>query len=329
MENRSAAIELMNKYGKDKIPFLFVIDFEMMQPRVFALGEIDNSKILFNVNGKKNYVDEPFSSKIVSFKKEPVIYQHYFNAFNLVMKNILSGNTYLCNLTFPTKVEINLSLKEIFFASRANYKLFYDNLFTVFSPECFVKIINGKIYSFPMKGTIDASIPNAREKILNDEKELAEHTTIVDLIRNDLSIVSENVVVEEFRYVEEIATNQKNLLQVSSRISGELPSNYHSRIGEIIFNLLPAGSISGAPKKRTVEIIKEAESYNRGYYTGVFGIFDGKNVDSAVMIRFIEKDNDQLIYKSGGGITFQSNPLLEYQELIDKVYLPIKLFNEF
>jgi para-aminobenzoate synthetase component 1 len=180
-----------------------------------------------------------------------------------------------------------------------------------------------------MKGTIDASIPNAREKILNDEKELAEHTTIVDLIRNDLSIVSEYVDVEEFRFVEEISTNQKNLLQVSSRISGELPSIYHSRIGEIIFNLLPAGSISGAPKKRTVEIIKEAESYNRGYYTGVFGIFDGKNLDSAVMIRFIEKDNDRLIYKSGGGITFQSNPLLEYQELIDKVYLPINRFNEF
>ncbi|MBS3945123.1 MAG: aminodeoxychorismate synthase component I [Melioribacter sp.] len=323
MENKSSAIELMNEFGRKKIPFLFIIDFEMESPHVIKLAEVDVNKILYNVNEAKNYNRGLTTTKELSFKKLPPSYDEYSYAFKIVMDHIKAGNTYLCNLTFPTGIEINFSLLELFYASRAKYKLYYDDQFIVFSPECFVKIENGKIYSFPMKGTIDASIPNAKEKILCDEKELAEHTTIVDLIRNDLSIVSSNVVVEEFRYVEEITTNQKNLLQVSSKISGELPENFPSQIGDIIFSILPAGSISGAPKKKTVEIIKEAENYKRGFYTGVFGIFDGNNLESAVMIRFIEKVENQYYFKSGGGITFLSDPSSEYNELIDKVYAPI------
>lgn len=76
-------------------------------------------------------------------------------------------------------------------------------------------------------------------------------------------------------------------------------------------------------QKKTVEILKEIEGYERGFYTGVFGIFDGKNLDSAVMIRFIEKDKDgNLFYKSGGGITCDSDCKSEYEEMIDKIYLP-------
>ncbi len=313
----------MNKLGKNKIPFLFIIDFEMENPHVIKLAEVDANKILYNVNEAKNYNRGLTTTKELFFKKLPISYYEYSHAFKIVMNHIKAGNTYLCNLTFPTSIKMNFSLLQLFHASRARYKLYYDDQFIVFSPECFVKIENGIIYSFPMKGTIDASIPNAKEKILHDEKELAEHTTIVDLIRNDLSIVSSNVALEEFRYVEEIITNQKNLLQVSSKISGELPENYRSQIGEIIFNLLPAGSISGAPKKKTVEILKEAENYKRGFYTGVFGIFDGNNLDSAVMIRFIEKVRNQYYFKSGGGITFLSDLSSEYNELVDKVYVPI------
>jgi len=87
--------------------------------------------------------------------------------------------------------------------------------------------------------------------------------------------------------------------------------------------LLPAGSITGAPKKKTVEIIKEVENYARGYYTGVFGCFDGQNLDCAVMIRYLEKIGAQIFYKSGGGITTYSDVKSEYRELIDKVYVPI------
>jgi len=321
--NKPDAIYKMNTLALKRVPFIFIIDFEMRKPLFFTFEEALANKILFDVDGMKNYSVQSKPKKKISFKKFPVEYSTYLAAFNKVLDNIKNGNTYLLNLTLPTRIETNLTLEEIFYMGRAKYKLFVREHFVVFSPETFVRIVNNRIYSFPMKGTIDASIENAREKILNDQKELAEHTTIVDLIRNDLSIAAKNVTVEEFRYIDEIETHEKKLLQVSSKICGELPDNYLERIGEIIFDLLPAGSISGAPKKKTVEIIKETEGYDRGYYTGVFGCFDGRNLESAVMIRFIEKINDNLFYKSGGGITAMSDPLSEYNELIDKVYVPI------
>src|SRR5690606_11485062 len=143
-------------------------------------------------------------------------------------------------------------------------------------------IEDGFIFSYPMKGTIDAGIPDAGKIILNDAKETAEHGTIVDLIRNDLSAVADHVEVTRFRYVEEIKTMHKNLLQVSSEIRGRLPEGYESRLGEILMQLLPAGSVSGAPKQKTLEIIAEAEGEPRGYYTGIVGFYDGWKFDSGV-----------------------------------------------
>ena len=174
-----------------------------------------------------------------------------------------------------------------------------------------------------MKGTIDAALPNAAQIILNDVKEAAEHATIVDLIRNDLSMVADKVWVESYRYLDTLSTNQKTLLQVSSEVAGLMPKDWRETLGTWLFKLLPAGSISGAPKPRTLDIIQQAEGYERGYYTGITGIFDGKNLDSGVLIRFIEKKDNHLLFKSGGGITARSEVNSEYQEVIDKVYLPI------
>ena len=102
-----------------------------------------------------------------------------------------------------------------------------------------------------------------------------------------------------------------------------LTDDYASRLGEIVFTLLPAGSITGAPKEKTKEIIAQAETYDRGFYTGITGYFDGVNLDSAVMIRFIEQSDNQLFFKSGGGITCKSCAENEYNEMKQKVYVPI------
>ena len=169
------------------------------------------------------------------------------------------------------------------------YKLWMRDRFVVFSPEIFVRTRDGLIYSYPMKGTIDATLPDARRRILDDPKEAAEHATIVDLIRNDLSIVASEVCVPRYRYIDELRTHNGSLLQVSSEIRGRLPEGWNGHVGEILFSLLPAGSITGAPKKKTLEIIAEAETYERGFYTGVVGYFDGQDLDSAVMIRFMEQ----------------------------------------
>lgn len=175
-----------------------------------------------------------------------------------------------------------------------------------------------------MKGTIDGALPDAESKLIGDLKESAEHNTIVDLIRNDLSKVADHVEVARFRYIEKIRAHDREILQVSSEITGRLPQNYPERIGYILDALLPAGSISGAPKQRTVEIIRETEPEPRGYYTGVFGVFDGINLESAVMIRFIEKTKKGLRYRSGGGITHMSDARKEFDEMVDKVYLHIR-----
>jgi para-aminobenzoate synthetase component 1 len=115
----------------------------------------------------------------------------------------------------------------------------------------------------------------------------------------------------------------KNLLQVSSEICGELDADYANHLGGILLKLLPAGSVSGAPKPKTLEIIKAVEEEVRGYYTGVFGYFNGEDLDSGVMIRFIENSQGRYFYRSGGGITTQSDVESEYQETIDKVYVPV------
>ncbi len=317
------AFKTMNELGQKKTAFLFVIDFEMKMPLVVPLAQVDASQMLYDIQGMRNggEVCRNDVQKIFSIK-EAISIEKYEIAFKYCVEQLKLGNSYLLNLTFPTEIITGLTLQEIFFLSKSKYKLWLRDNFVCFSPETFVSISDGIISSCPMKGTIDAAIPHAEQLILQDEKETAEHYTIVDLIRNDLSMVASQVRVEKFRYVEKISTNQKDLLQVSSLISGKLPADYASHIGDILLTLLPAGSVSGAPKKKTLEIIQHAEQHERGYYTGIFGYFDGKNLNSAVMIRFIEQQNGKLFYKSGGGITTQSNLQQEYAELLDKVYFP-------
>ena len=311
----------LNEWGQAQVPFLFLLDFEMEMPVAWPISEIP-SEILFSIDGYTN-AGTPDREIEVVLKKYPVSMAEYKSKFDSVKNHISVGDSYLTNLTIKTKIDLTPGLEELFLQASAKYKVCWKNNFLVFSPETFVRTEDGKIFSYPMKGTIDASIPNAKEIILNDQKELAEHVTIVDLIRNDLSRVASDVVVKRFRYTEKIRTNQKDLLQVSSEICGRLPYYYHSTIGSIIISLLPAGSVSGAPKNKTLQIIREAEKEKRGYYTGVVGYFDGKNLDSGVMIRFIEQNKDRFYYRSGGGITSQSKSESEYQEAIDKIYVPV------
>jgi para-aminobenzoate synthetase component I len=317
----------LNEWGRNKVPFLFMIDFEMEKPLAWPLNEVNSDEVLFDINGFTNALPFAPDSKNQDFFFEidhnTLSVEDYEQKFNQVAHHLHRGDSFLTNLTVKTKVETNRSLKELFYLSKARFKLWYKEQFLVFSPEIFIQIKNQKIFSFPMKGTIDASLPSAEKIILTDQKELAEHVTIVDLIRNDLSLVADSVNVARFRYVEKVRTHQKDLLQVSSEIQGTLPEDYRSHIGDILIKLLPAGSVSGAPKKKTMDIINETEGEKRGYYTGVFGYFDGENLDTGVMIRFIEKKENQLYFRSGGGITTQSKMETEYQEAIDKIYVPI------
>ncbi len=320
LHNIQVLREKMNELGSQRIPFFFAINFNTTHSFVLQSHEINPDIIAFSFHQQTSLS----TRNVFQWKRVPVPKDDYAQKFRLAQKLMAKKDVQFINLTQETKVETDLSLKEIYALSHAPYKLWIDDCFVCFSPETFVKISQNKMYAYPMKGTIDANVPDAENLILNAEKEQKEHAAVVDLVKEELVRVAKDIEIQRYRYVDKIKTAQSDLLQVSSEISGSLPPDYQSSIGNIISSLLPAASISGYPKTPSSEIIARVEGYDRGFYTGVFGFFDGENLDSAVMIRFIEKETDgQLVYKSGGGITVQSDMQKEYEELIQKVYVPI------
>lgn len=376
-------IDKINRLASQDETFLFVINYQGNKAFIRQLSDINPEECLFDFEGRGNFSDEMKnnSEKIaeISWQIAPPLYEDYERSFDIVKNNIMAGNSYLTNLTCKVPVSCNLSLEDIFNQAKGKYKLLLrrkrnqaedkaqqkeeeeaqnkadkkeenieeiSNPFVCFSPETFVRIKNGRIYSYPMKGTLDASLPDAEKQLMEDRKEAAEHATIVDLIRNDLSRVAENVRVDKYRYIDVLHTNKGDILQTSSEISGSLPEDYRQHLGEILDAQLPAGSITGAPKDKTIQIIHEAEGYDRGFYTGIMGIYDQGELNSAVMIRFIEEENSpvdfeadgeknfkanegkepkesrELYFKAGGGITSKSDCRREYEEVIQKIYLP-------
>lgn len=313
----------MNKAGSISRPFLFAVDYEM-ERGIFVENPLNQSDILFRFGGIRNYPVTNIPAERAYLKiVDPIPYSLYSKKFKVVMEGLIRGDSYLVNLTAKTGIATSLTLREIMASANSPFGLCAGEDFVSFSPERFVRIENGEISSFPMKGTIDASLQDAEMRIIEDYKETCEHNTIVDLIRNDLGMVSESVRVERFRFTDRIKTDRSEIIQISSEIRGRLAENYLNHLGDIVFTLLPAGSISGAPKPSTLEIISKAEGEKRGFYTGVCGYFDGKCLDSAVLIRYIEKVNTgELFYRSGGGITVNSQCETEYDELLEKIYLP-------
>jgi para-aminobenzoate synthetase component 1 len=318
-------IDLMNKLGQENRPFLFIISYNLEANLVIPLNELDKDKIQFDFSGKRNSFKRNF--KLSPYK---IDFKLYKNAFSQVKENLLSGNSFLTNLTVSTPVSPTLDLWAIYQNANAKYKLWITDQLACFSPETFVTVTEkGGIATFPMKGTIDASLPNAENVLKSDKKELYEHTTIVDLLRNDLSKVADTIKVERFQYIDKITKEDgSQILQMSSEIRGQLPENWRYTLGDWFFELLPAGSICGAPKAKTLQIIEKAEkdlhlNGSRGFYTGVCGVFDGQTLNSAVMIRFIDKTQDGYVFKSGGGITHLSNVEKEYEEIYQKLYVPV------
>lgn len=307
----------MNRLGSERIPFIFIIDFLKENGMVIPLDEL-NDEIQYQIVGENHSFDSE-----IDLKKFPIPMTEYAKQFNSAQETFNSKEVDMINLTCETPIEINLNLEEIFHYSHSKYKLLWKDRFVCFSPETFVKIQEGRIFTYPMKGTIDAAIENAEELILSNEKEIEEHQITIDLVEDELKKVAHNVSTTRFRFIDKLETNDKALLQVSSEVSGELSDDYHSHLGDLFDLLLPAGSICGSPKEQALELIQDVETHSRDFYTGIFGVYDGKNLDSSILIRFIEQKENTLVFKSGGGITAQSKLEDEYNEMIDKIYVPI------
>ncbi|URA09655.1 aminodeoxychorismate synthase component I [Thermospira aquatica] len=310
--------QLKEWYEKGE-PFLFVVDYTGENGRLWKLSDVPSERVVYQIGEITNR--KPVSLSVSLDVVCPISWERYHKAFERVQYYQRRGENYLLNLTFPTEVVLSRDLWEVTHAVRAPFVLGIRDEFLVFSPEMFVVIEGKKIATFPMKGTISADCEENLALLYDDPKEAAEHVAVVDLLRNDLGKVCRKVEVKRYRYWERVVHARGELYQTSSHIEGEIQPDIG--IEEVFEAILPAGSVTGVPKPRACEIIAEVEGYERGWYTGVFGLFDGQRLVSAVMIRYLEKQKETLFYKSGGGIMVYSDARREYQELLEKVYVPV------
>ncbi|MDQ7093207.1 anthranilate synthase component I [Desulfosporosinus sp. PR] len=188
------------------------------------------------------------------------------------------------------------------------------------SPETLVKLQEGKLYTFPLAGTkprgkTDEEDLRNEKELLSDPKELAEHNMLVDLGRNDLGKISQfgTVSVEKYLSIERFS----HVMHLGSTVQGEIREDKNAL--DAVEAVLPAGTLSGAPKLRACEIINELENNKRGIYGGAIGYLDFTgNLDTCIAIRIVFKKNGKVFVRSGAGIVADSVPEKEYQECINK-----------
>lgn len=188
------------------------------------------------------------------------------------------------------------------------------------SPETLVKLENGKLYTFPLAGTRKRGLTkqedeNLEKDLLSDEKECAEHNMLVDLGRNDIGRISKfgTVEVEKYMSIERFS----HVMHIGSTVTGMIRDDKEQL--DAIGSVLPAGTLSGAPKIRACEIINELENNKRGIYGGAIGYLDFTgNLDTCIGIRIAFKKNNKVFVRVGAGIVYDSVPENEYQECINK-----------
>ena len=188
------------------------------------------------------------------------------------------------------------------------------------SPETLVKLENGILHTFPLAGTRPRGKTDEEDKalekdLLQDKKELAEHNMLVDLGRNDLGKVSKfgTVQVEKLHSIERYS----HVMHIGSTVRGEIKDDLDAL--DAISAVLPAGTLSGAPKIRACQLIGELENNKRGIYGGAIGYIDFTgNMDTCIAIRIAYKKNGKVFIRSGAGIVADSVPEKEYQECINK-----------
>jgi len=253
--------------------------------------------------------------------------EEYIRAVLKAKEYIRRGDIYQVNFShrFHTQFagspfKLYSALREINPAPFASYLNFGDIKVVSSSPERFIKVSSRNVETRPIKGTMPRG-KNAfedaffRKKLLKSAKDKAENLMIIDLERNDLGRISEygSIKVSEFMICEEYPT----VFQLTSTIEGRLRKNIDA--ADILINCFPGGSITGAPKIRSMEIIEELEPVKRGIYTGAIGYLGfNQDMDTSIVIRTIVIKDNKAYFNVGGGIVYDSDPEQEYQETLDK-----------
>lgn len=275
-------------------------------------------------NGKKAEI-EPLKLKS-EFK--PVFSREKYCEMVLKAKNyIKEGDIFQVVLSNRIEAEISGSLFDTYRVLRTTnpspYMFYFssdDIEIAGASPETLVKLTDKKLYTFPLAGTrprgkTEKEDLELEKELLSDEKELAEHNMLVDLGRNDIGRISEigSVSVDKYLSIERFS----HVMHIGSTVSGILRSDLDSLVA--IDSILPAGTLSGAPKIRACEIINELEDNKRGIYGGAIGYVDlSGNIDTCISIRIAFARNNKVFIRSGAGIVADSVPDNEYDECLNK-----------
>lgn len=288
-----------------------------------ACDELTNIAALIK-NGKKTEI-EPL--KLKSDFKPAFSREKFCNMVDKAKNYIYEGDIFQVVLSNRIEAEISGSLFDTYRVLRTTnpspYMFYFssnDIEIAGASPETLVKLDDNKLYTFPLAGTrprgkSDDEDLKLEKDLLSDEKELAEHNMLVDLGRNDIGRISEigSVKVEKYLSIERFS----HVMHMGSTVTGTLRDDLDSLAA--IDSILPAGTLSGAPKIRACEIINELEDNKRGIYGGAIGYVDlSGNIDTCISIRIAFARNNKVFIRSGAGIVADSVPDKEFEECLNK-----------
>ncbi|MFI5236647.1 MAG: aminodeoxychorismate synthase component I [Ignavibacteriales bacterium] len=282
--------------------------------------KLKSSKIIFDDRTKTGYLISGFRMN----KSEA----QFTDDIQKIKQHIKEGDTYQVNYTVKGKFKFSgspsLLFQKLLFNQSARYSAIINNdeeFIVSLSPELFFSKRGKRILSKPMKGTIHRGLNHSSDSLLEkelvtSEKDRAENVMIVDLIRNDFGKICNfgSVTVPELFKTEKY----ESLYQLVSTVRGRLKRK--TKIREIIKSIFPCGSVTGAPKIRTMEIINEIEKENRDIYTGSIGLITPQEIKMNVAIRTVtlSKSNGEGVIGLGSGIVWDSDPNKEYEEVLLK-----------
>lgn len=278
-----------------------------------------------------NYIEFAKQNTIEAvIKTEPnITYKKYSKAIEKIKKEIAEGNTYEVNYTYDYKIKTDLEGFELYnyilprqiTPYNAYIKNKYEEILS-FSPELFFTLENSKIKTKPMKGTVKRGVDEKEdceniEFLKNDIKNRAENVMIVDLLRNDLGKIAKTGTVKVDKLFDIEA--HKTVHQMTSEISAEVENN--TTLFDIFEALFPCGSITGAPKISTMNIISKIEKRKRDIYCGAIGLITSKKTIFSVPIRTLQKKNNKNFYTCGvgGAIVWDSTSKEEWDETLTKI----------
>lgn len=287
-----------------------LLEIEKMIALIYDNSPLSDTKIIENVEFSCNVSEEEYCKMVEKTKnyiREGDIFQGVISRrFEADYKGSLMNAYRVLRTTNPSPYMYFIQLEDMQIAGA--------------SPETMVKLVDGELTTFPVAGTrprgkTEEQDQELEEGLLKDEKELAEHNMLVDLGRNDIGKIAEygSVYVKEYMKVHRFS----KVMHIASTVCGKLREDKDSC--DAVTALLPAGTLSGAPKFRACEIIDELEKEPRGVYGGAIGYIDlSGNLDVCIAIRTAVKKNNKVYVQAGAGIVADSVPQSEYMECLHK-----------